>query len=253
VNEATWRSCADPHQALAFLGKRASRRKLLLFACACCERVEHLLEDARSRSALAALRRAADGRADAQEMARELRDADTARCSALRSACVPVLGEAGFEQLSRRLSTGPSPIDVIADADARVLAATAVVRAAQAAFGHGTALQAADHAVQALYRDSDDLGIVPRERAMQCEMLRDLFGHPYDAVVLEPDWLTWNDSTAANLAQAIYCSRDFDRMPILADALEDSGCTDTAILEHCRRPGLHVRGCWLVDLLVGRK
>ena len=54
------------------------------------------------------------------------------------------------------------------------------------------------------------------------------------------------------VAQGIYYDRAFDRLPILADALEDAGCHDAAILEHCRQPGPHVRGCWVVDLLTGR-
>jgi hypothetical protein len=56
--------------------------------------------------------------------------------------------------------------------------------------------------------------------------------------------------TVTNLAQAIYDDRAFDRMPILADALEDAGCTNQDILNHCRKPGVHVRGCWAVDLIL---
>jgi hypothetical protein len=63
----------------------------------------------------------------------------------------------------------------------------------------------------------------------------------------------WNESTVTELAQAIYTDRAFDRLPILADALEEAGCTDAAILEHCRGPGPHVRGCWVVDLLLGKE
>jgi hypothetical protein len=55
------------------------------------------------------------------------------------------------------------------------------------------------------------------------------------------------------LAKSIYEDRAFDRLPILADALEESGCHDPDILAHCRQPGEHVRGCWVVDLLLGRE
>ncbi|MBY0524503.1 MAG: hypothetical protein K2R98_13955 [Gemmataceae bacterium] len=54
------------------------------------------------------------------------------------------------------------------------------------------------------------------------------------------------------LAQGIYAERTFDLLPILADALEDAGCADTGILKHCRQPGDHARGCWVVDLFTGR-
>jgi hypothetical protein len=72
-------------------------------------------------------------------------------------------------------------------------------------------------------------------------------------VTVDPSRLTWNSSTVVSLAQSIYTDRTFDRLPILADALEDAGCTNQDILNHCRQPGEHVRGCWVVDLLTGRK
>ena len=64
---------------------------------------------------------------------------------------------------------------------------------------------------------------------------------------------TRDSRTVVQLAQAIYDDRAFDRIPILADALEEAGCTEAAILGHCRQPGEHVRGCWVVDLLLGKE
>ncbi len=68
----------------------------------------------------------------------------------------------------------------------------------------------------------------------------------------DPSWLAWNDGAIRKIAQTIYDARAFDRLPLLADALEDAGCTDAAVLSHCREPGEHVRGCWVVDLLLGK-
>ena len=65
-------------------------------------------------------------------------------------------------------------------------------------------------------------------------------------------WLRWNDATVVRLAQRIYYERRFADLPILADALEEAGCTNADILDHCRRPGPHVRGCWVVDLVLGK-
>ena len=65
--------------------------------------------------------------------------------------------------------------------------------------------------------------------------------------------LDWNDGTVVKLANTIYDDRAFDRLPILADALQDAGCQDADILGHCRHADVHVRGCWVVDLLTGRK
>jgi hypothetical protein len=92
-------------------------------------------------------------------------------------------------------------------------------------------------------------GRVQAHGAVQCTLLRCIFGNPFRSVTLDPSWLT---CTVTSLAQAIYTDRAFDRLPILADALEDAGCTDADILAHCRGGGEHVRGCWVVDLLLGK-
>lgn len=63
----------------------------------------------------------------------------------------------------------------------------------------------------------------------------------------------WRTETVMTLARSSEASQAFDRLPILADALEEAGCTDEAILSHCRGPGPHVRGCWVVDLLLEKE
>jgi hypothetical protein len=92
------------------------------------------------------------------------------------------------------------------------------------------------------------------------DILRDLFGNPFRPVTAEPHWLTWNGGTISTLAQAVYGERqtpqgtlDNTRLAVLADALEEAGCTNADILDHCRQPGTHVRGCWVVDLLLGKE
>jgi hypothetical protein len=88
------------------------------------------------------------------------------------------------------------------------------------------------------------------ERAVQAELFRDIFANPFRLVALKRSWIT---ATVAAIAQSVYTDRAFDRLPILADALEEVGCTDQAILAHCRGPGPHTRGCWVVDLLLGKE
>ncbi len=83
-------------------------------------------------------------------------------------------------------------------------------------------------------------------------LFREVFGNPFRSIAVDPSWLGWQDSTVAKLAQGIYHNRAFDRLPILADALEDAGCDNADILAHCRSGAGHVRGCWVVDLLTGR-
>jgi hypothetical protein len=68
-------------------------------------------------------------------------------------------------------------------------------------------------------------------------------------MLIQPAWLT---ATVVGVALSIRAGA-FDRLPILADALEDAGCTNADILNHCRQPGEHVRGCWAVDLVLGKK
>jgi hypothetical protein len=66
-----------------------------------------------------------------------------------------------------------------------------------------------------------------------------------------PEWPLWRTSDVLALARGIHRDQAFDRLPILADALQDAGCDDETVLNHCRRPGGHVRGCWVVDLAMG--
>ena len=78
-------------------------------------------------------------------------------------------------------------------------------------------------------------------------------GNPFrPAPAADPSWLAWNGGTVAKLAAAIYDARRFADLPILADALEDAGCDNADILHHCRSEKEHVRGCWVIDLLLGR-
>jgi hypothetical protein len=79
---------------------------------------------------------------------------------------------------------------------------------------------------------------------------RDVFGNPFRQVELQPRWRT-SDTIA--LAQAIYDDRDFERLPIIGDALMDAGCEDEQIIGHCRSDGPHVRGCWVVDLVLNKQ
>jgi hypothetical protein len=80
-------------------------------------------------------------------------------------------------------------------------------------------------------------------------LMREIFGNPFRPVALDPAWLTAN---VTGLARGIYDDRRFEDMAILADALEDAGCTNRDILNHCRESGPHVRGCWAVDLVLGK-
>jgi hypothetical protein len=88
-------------------------------------------------------------------------------------------------------------------------------------------------------------------RQAHCNLLRDILGNPFRPITFSP---TWRADTVITLARAMYESRNFSAMPILADALQDAGCGNDDILAHCRDTSLtHVRGCWVVDLVLGKK
>ncbi|MBP3955563.1 hypothetical protein J8F10_09745 [Gemmata sp. G18] len=88
------------------------------------------------------------------------------------------------------------------------------------------------------------------EQKHQAMLVREVFGNPLHSVVFSPDLCT---NTVLTLAQQMYEGREFSAMPILADALQDAGCDDTDVLDHCRGSGPHVRGCWVVDLILGKE
>ncbi len=83
-------------------------------------------------------------------------------------------------------------------------------------------------------------------------ILREIVGNPFRPLVLPPSWLAWNGGTVVQVATEIYAERAFEQLPVLADALEEAGCSDPGILAHLRSPGPHVRGCWALDSVLGK-
>ena len=88
-----------------------------------------------------------------------------------------------------------------------------------------------------------------RELNQQAHCLREIVGTPPRSITRDPLWLVWNEGVVSNLSRSIYDERAYDRLPILADALEDAGCTVVEVLTHLRGKGPHARGCWALDLL----
>jgi hypothetical protein len=116
---------------------------------------------------------------------------------------------------------------------------------------------AASNAAFALEEEVLEVGDVETtnraETTRQADLLRCIIGNPFHPADIDSKWLSWNNGTIPAIARRIYDERRFEDMPILADALEDAGCADAAILDHCRGPGPHVRGCWVLDLLLGKE
>lgn len=239
VTEEEWLKCTDPAPMLGFLRGKASERKLRLFACACCRRVWALLTE-ENRHAVLVAERAADSLVSADEL-------KTARRYATRPAT---------DALAKRIGSFPGAGKAAAalvgsDAYNRVYAAYGEPwrkdAPQQAARELGLSAQAA-HDPRDAYLEAE-----AREVAEQAALVRDVFANPFRTMLaFDPTWLTWNEGTLRKLAEAIYDERAFDLLPILADAVEEAGCTDQDVLNHCRSGGEHVRGCWVIDGILGK-
>jgi hypothetical protein len=228
MTEPEWNACTDPRKMLEFLRGRASDRKLRLFGCACCRHIWDLLTDRRSREAV----EVAEGYADGQAF-----DADLDAAYDAAFAVVPAPGGS------------PAP-EWVANSSAPFAAAWVAHPNPNGDFP----LDVARYAAAALHAQCRP---ETPEEADQCRLLRDLFGNPFRPVSLAPAWMT---PTVLDLAQAAYDNRllpsgllDNSRLAVLADALEEAGCTDPDMLGHLRGPGTHVRGCWVIDLLLGKE
>ena len=245
MTEQEWLACAEPGRMLTFLGQKASGRKLRLFAVACSRRVLHLLDETHRTAA---------------DLAEEY--ADTQRRGGLHAArrvCRPAARRL-MSEVTRASSRARHCL-----AEARNWASSAVWEAARpnpatAAQAHRAAAMAVGWCRRAAKekrrRAADPLlraGEDAREARAQADLLRDIFGNPFRRARVKRDWLRWDGGTVVRVARAAYDGRAFDRLPIVADALEDAGCNDEAILGHCRGPGEHVRGCWALDLLLGKE
>jgi len=109
--------------------------------------------------------------------------------------------------------------------------------------------KAAEGADQAIHFGTTLSSSQDTERTAQSSLFRDIFPNPFQPVAFDPAWFT---STVVAIAHGTYDSRDFSPMPILADALQDAGCDNADILTHCRGDGPHVRGCWVIDAILGK-
>ncbi len=229
-----WATSSNPETMLDLLKRPfATERKYRLFAIACCERLREIHDDIQVRKALAFAKLYVEGhvtimelwRAVRQRLSRDLPTGNVAvtRRGIIRSACLP-------PALQREAEPKPelAQLFTFAGSDAKNVVAQARLHAA---------LQ------------SDRFEI--RERVAQAELIRDIFPNPeLPSLQFDPSWL--NDDVQ-RLAEHMYETENFSEIPILADALEEAGCSEPHILDHCRNGLPHVRGCWVVDGLLGKK
>lgn len=218
MTEAEWDACTDVEDMLEFVQDHGQTRdrKLRLFAVTCCRRVWELLNHI-EKDAVILMERFLEEQAGEPERA--------AAFEAVREQVPAFYGSDDF----------PVAQDLL-DRDARFAA----------------------EAVLLLLPADPRLG--DSEKKAWCDLVRDIFGpRPFKPLTVDPSVLRWNDRAVVKLAQAAYDNRhpkrgtlDNIRLAVLADALEEAGCADQEILSHCRSRNDHVRGCWVIDLLLGK-
>lgn len=232
MDEAEWRAATDPGPMLEFLRGKADERKLQLFICACCRRIWHLLADERSRNAVVVAERYAEGQATREELEAAERGAADA-FGAARPEGAPWDPDAPFCLASYAANAAHH---TGSGGNAPWTTSFAANAAAYAAAAHGDPAWAAARLA---------------ELAAQAHLLRDIIGDPSRPFEADLDWLDRKGGDCVRLAQEIAASGRFDDLPRLAVALRAAGCTDRKMVEHCRSGGPHVRGCWVIDALLG--
>jgi hypothetical protein len=214
MNEAEWLTCEQAWKMLRWLRAAICPRKFRLFVCAYCRSLWDEMTPEGARRAVDTLEGFADGLARLHELeqARKVVELELSELSFLET-----FGGWGTS-LARQT--------------------TALRYAADSAFR------------PTVYPDSwANWG---PNNAFQCRLIRDVFGNPFRSAAVRPEWTAWNGGLILRMAEGIYAERAFNDLPYLGDALQDAGCTDDEMLGHCRANGPHVRGCWLVDLLLGK-
>jgi hypothetical protein len=238
MDQAEWEAANEPEKMLEALRERgASERRLRLFTVALCRRIWPLITDERNRNAVEVAERYTDGLAGKKELAQ-------AR-SAARSASWNVAAAR-----ARQVSW---------DAPGRVAWRTVCekVDAAAKQASQSSCWLAACKPVALGSHHGWEVGDLAGERLRQADLLRDIFGNPFrPAPAIAPAWLR---PSVRSLAEAAYRERqlpsgrlDKDRLAVLADALEEAGCSDAELLGHLRSAGPHVRGCFALDAILGR-
>ncbi|WP_232069517.1 hypothetical protein [Gemmata massiliana] len=251
-----------------------SDRKLRLFAVACCRSVWHLVSEPLVRKAIEIAECYADGQVldeDIDIVHREVANEEagwhyggggvqlnTAAAAAAATAAERYEihwgnGSDWYVATTAEASAGAAGSAWLVYAEASIGYYDDDELRSQSQFIEAGKAYAQAHASDSDLSDHNEgfLKICRVEEQRQCECLRCFFGDPFKLTIVDPFWLT---STVLALVESIYADRAFDRMPILADALQDAGCDNADILAHCRDThATHGRGCWVVDLLTGRK
>jgi hypothetical protein len=241
MTEAEWLTSGDPAQMLDFLEGKATDRKFMLFSAACLRRAWDLLVDERSRRLLLTTERFVDGSATSEEACQaydifydaykndELEDRTGGHIHGAVE-CSAHSGAAAAMQVAWKVADS---LAYVATTPWRPTIPVGGTFPAELEQPHKKAWTAAERS----------------ERAAQRRLVDEIFGNPFRPASLDPGWLT---PSVLQLAQTIYEEPRFEAVPELGRALEKAGCADPSVLDHCFEPGPHVRGCWVIDRILGK-
>jgi hypothetical protein len=249
MTEAEWLAASDPEPMWVYLHYNGgSFRKLRLLACACLRRILHLLVDERCRTAVQVAERDAEGLATEED---------------IRAALS--LGLEGWGAQAETAAEGDYGTPLLRAVPDAGLAAYHAIDADWQCIGnaaHAVAYYAATapRDYEAALRDPAWVTSRDNEVRMQVGLIRCIFGNPFHRPSPPTQSvLAWNDGTVLRIAVGVYEERhvpegtlDNGRLGILADALLDAGCDNEELIQHLRSEGPHVRGCWGVDLVLGK-
>jgi hypothetical protein len=251
MTEAEWLECISPELMLSHLGDRASLRKKRLFACACVRRIWSLLPDKRLRRAIRRAERFADGQATEEEMQSARRVA-----TLLRGELEGMERRPNWMALAAR--SAAQAVEAVLPAQGPILERPRDLREPPDVVSATRFARAAARAAEAVREETGEVPSPARPRRRRrlasldaVELVREVFGNPFRPVSVDPAWLAWNNNTVLRMARVIYDQRRLRHLTVLADALEEAGCDNADMLAHCRAPVEHVRGCWVVDALLG--
>jgi hypothetical protein len=211
--EVEWLACDRPAEIVLWRDARTSPRKLRLFCAAACRAVAKRGTDPRVLEAIDTVERFADGQASVEELLRAGRGAQHVIAS--------------FTGIT--LDSAPY----------------AAMQAAEEQFRPESVVAAV------MTHPREDRGALAVRLA---GLYRDVVGNPFRPLpALAEEVLAFNGGVLGQLARSIYDEHDFTAMPVLGDALEEAGCVDPFVLSHCHSSGEHTRGCWVVDVVLGRR
>jgi hypothetical protein len=233
ISAAEWASATDLGRMIEVCRGRISDRKFRLFACACCRRLLQT-RDRKQRpnfyqGVIEAVERYVDGQKPTRADGSVLDNDAYSGGDDLESWALGRTGQISTSAISTAIETATLARDAVGQ------------RASGEVLSRHGAFEEAEAAVRAAQGE---------EQAGQCAALRDIVGFPAEPVTFDSAWRT---KAVTDLARQMYDKRAFDRFPRLAGLLEKAGCQNPSLLDHCRSPGEHYRGCWVLDLILEKR